>query len=618
MIMAMIGCIEVAVLVGVYLTLHLKQTHVISTNMTHIATSTIDLMVVRFNAVTFLNIRNAAIFSVLGRLLSVTEFASVLQLPNNANSNQVEIWRFNPAIATDQIPAFNAFCAAEVTSTCYLSQLAPGSAISATSKLVPVTLDRSVYYPNLYLYPESSQHSVIQQFQGLDLGSFKFGQIELDQWNAAPTTIQNSTVTTRLNLVVPSQQPLSYGIAIGTKSYSSKNSTDFLGYASVVLRLETVINNALSDSKLPRNYVQMAIFDVTNDTYTGNRQLNISLLFRDNVKCFDHVWYADDIMKFDRRQTFTFLDRNYVLYFVFTGLYMDNLKDLKVIIIPCSIAAAMLLFNIIMFLLYRARLTRRELLDGKRANHILSYCNHEIRNPLNIIKGTVDYTLATLSDKPVSLEPCITDLTIVSRTCSFLEHIVNDILVIQKLENDDLLIDQHPCRVSAIIDDLVECVAQKMDENKNVKLIVECDRSIALNIDSFRLKQMLLNLLSNAIKYTHKGHIIIRAELDENQNALVSVIDTGIGISDENKHVIFTEHEHDDKLNLGRHGNLGLGLHLVRILAERMSWAVGFESTFGVGSTFWIKMPARQRVRASFILANCDIERQQRILSHSI
>jgi signal transduction histidine kinase len=215
-----------------------------------------------------------------------------------------------------------------------------------------------------------------------------------------------------------------------------------------------------------------------------------------------------------------------------------------------------------------------------------------MRNPLNIIRGMVDYTLRTLDDQPTPIEVCRSDLIVVVRTCDFVEHIVSDILALQKLEENDLELEIQPCDIKNVLEDIEESVvAQKVEENKRVVLHMQCNDHIVLNTDEFRLKQVILNLLTNAMKYTKVGTIIVEATMENLETVLSTVKDTGIGIAEDKKHLIFQAHLHNDIRKIGRHGSYGLGLYLVHALSRRMSWTVGFESVLGIGSTFWVRIP---------------------------
>jgi Histidine kinase-, DNA gyrase B-, and HSP90-like ATPase len=230
----------------------------------------------------------------------------------------------------------------------------------------------------------------------------------------------------------------------------------------------------------------------------------------------------------------------------------------------------------------------------------------EIRNPLNVIQHLVMYTLKKLNhvhepsvrrmsvDKE-TLETAISDLNIVCNQCAFLEHIVSDVLVIQKLEANMVRLNTQQCSISDILKDLQDAIKQKSEENPNVVLQFHCEPGAFMSVDQFRLKQILLNFLSNAMKYTEQGSITVTAEQTED-TTVFAVKDTGKGIRGQDRQKIFTAFTHVASDDAARHGSNGLGLYLCKLLANCMGGSVGFTSS-SAGSTFWIKLsnqtPAR-------------------------
>ena len=100
----------------------------------------------------------------------------------------------------------------------------------------------------------------------------------------------------------------------------------------------------------------------------------------------------------------------------------------------------------------------------------------------------------------------------------------------------------------------------------------------------------MLNYLTNALKFTESGSITLKIKLNKN-NIVFSVIDTGRGIENTKKSIIFKPFSQANVTDATRHGGAGLGLHLCRLLAERLGGSVGFDSKYGEGSTFWLKLP---------------------------
>ncbi len=128
---------------------------------------------------------------------------------------------------------------------------------------------------------------------------------------------------------------------------------------------------------------------------------------------------------------------------------------------------------------------------------------------------------------------------------------------------------------------------------KKLELIIDADKTTPCNLygDDVRLHQIITNILTNAVKYTHEGSVTLRIRWKSAGDGkkillIVSVEDTGIGISDENKEKLFGSFERfDNEKNKGIEGT-GLGLAITKQLVELMDGNIGVYSTIGKGSLF--------------------------------
>jgi signal transduction histidine kinase len=145
---------------------------------------------------------------------------------------------------------------------------------------------------------------------------------------------------------------------------------------------------------------------------------------------------------------------------------------------------------------------------------------------------------------------------------------------------------------------VIEKVVQStrpLTDNKGLELGFD----IALGIktiagDARRVEQILLNLLSNAIKFTEKGSVRIVCESDED-NVIVKVIDTGIGIKDEDRETIFKSFRQIDSGISRKYEGTGLGLSISKKLVELMGGKIWVTSRWGSGSTFGFSLPKERK-----------------------
>ena len=218
----------------------------------------------------------------------------------------------------------------------------------------------------------------------------------------------------------------------------------------------------------------------------------------------------------------------------------------------------------------------------------LANMSHELRTPMNGIMGMTTLALRSASDPRLRDQLAKIDLS--SR---HLLAVINDILDISKIEADRMTLERLNFRLSESVANLVSLISQKAKE-KNLVLQVDLSPDIAevqLQGDPLRLGQILLNLASNAIKFTATGSITLRVRcVAEQPGRLVvrfEIIDTGIGLSDEEQQRLFTAFEQADTSMTRKYGGTGLGLAISKRLVHLMGGDIGVESQPNAGSTFW-------------------------------
>ena len=217
----------------------------------------------------------------------------------------------------------------------------------------------------------------------------------------------------------------------------------------------------------------------------------------------------------------------------------------------------------------------------KMKNAFIANMSHEIRTPLNAIVG-----FAHLVTETTNASEQREYFSIINKNCDLLLKLINDILDLSKIESGRLNYNVSEVELRDICQEAY--VVQSLKMTSDVALLYNSVAmpSVRLWIDPHRVEQVLLNLLSNAIKFTSKGFISLFNEV-EDMFVRVSVMDTGIGISEEKLESVFERFVKLDDFYQGA----GLGLPICKMIVEQLGGEIGVRSELGKGSTFWFTLP---------------------------
>ncbi|MFH1118387.1 MAG: ATP-binding protein [Bacteroidota bacterium] len=238
--------------------------------------------------------------------------------------------------------------------------------------------------------------------------------------------------------------------------------------------------------------------------------------------------------------------------------------------------------------LIKAHIQTSEL--AKVKEEFLANMSHEIRTPLNAIIGFSDQLINTPLNR-VQMEY----LGAVRRSSRHLLETVNDILDLSRLGAGKLQLEKIPFRLRDILDDVIIPFKLSASE-KGIEFEAVCNinGNEVLEGDPLRLKQILYNLLSNALKFTERGTVSVSCGMECSEDicdAIISVKDTGIGISPEKLNDIFEDFRQAESSQARRFGGSGLGLAISRRLARIQQGDITVESTPGAGSEFIVRIP---------------------------
>jgi PAS domain S-box-containing protein len=221
-------------------------------------------------------------------------------------------------------------------------------------------------------------------------------------------------------------------------------------------------------------------------------------------------------------------------------------------------------------------------------SEFLANMSHEIRTPMNSILGFSEVLYNTSAD-----ETHKSYLKTILSSGKTLLSLINDILDLSKIEAGRMEISPELADIRLIIMEIEHLFKQRI-QDKQLEFIIEVEEKFpqAIVIDEVRLRQILLNICGNAIKFTEKGFIKVQVTVLNDHNGIIdfeiAVVDTGIGIPEEDQQRIFESFNQRTGIDSKRFGGTGLGLSISKRLCELMNGEIIVESKVNKGSRFSI------------------------------
>ena len=218
----------------------------------------------------------------------------------------------------------------------------------------------------------------------------------------------------------------------------------------------------------------------------------------------------------------------------------------------------------------------------KVRSEFLGNVTHELKTPISSISGYIETLLeGAINDKTVNIGFLERALENAHR----LEELVTDLVEISRIETGELKMNFEYFNIFDILKNLIKDAKQR-NTNKKIKIDLDLpDKKLFVYGDKSRLDQVISNLLSNSLRYTDEGYIKVKANRRDDEIVL-SIIDTGIGITQKAIKRIFERFYRTDKARDRQKGGTGLGLSIAKHIIEAHGSKVYVDTVEGKGSTF--------------------------------
>ncbi|MBQ2705855.1 MAG: response regulator, partial [Agathobacter sp.] len=255
---------------------------------------------------------------------------------------------------------------------------------------------------------------------------------------------------------------------------------------------------------------------------------------------------------------------------------------------------------VVIYLVYRYKVSKEsmlEMIDALRKSErekddFLANVSHEIRTPINTICGISEIMIK--NGVPAELEEDVLNIQSAGRN---LMAVVGDILDYSELQEGDFEIVEENYHVSSTIYDVINMSMAKKSEKK-LELIVDCDANMPSILigDEQKIRRVVMNLVNNAIEFTNQGcvsiHFGYRKE-DYGINLIITVKDTGIGMSKESVENLFEKFTQADMGRTRKKGGVGLGLAIAQTIVTHMGGFITVKSELDKGSEFRVVIPQK-------------------------
>ena len=227
---------------------------------------------------------------------------------------------------------------------------------------------------------------------------------------------------------------------------------------------------------------------------------------------------------------------------------------------------------------------------SQEKNKYIGIAAHDIRSPLNNIYSLSQLLLFSKNSSGLHQQQ-LDYITLISKISAGALSLLNNILDITQIEAGTLSVKKEEQEYISFLQEVVQMNSPIAEsKGQHIELVAQQDE-IFLSYDKTYMSQVLVNLLTNAIKFSYKDSVIRIEVEDEEQHVITRVVDTGVGIKEEDKEKVFRAFEKAQNLPTAGERSSGLGLAIVKKVVEAHGGTIGVKSTYGKGTTFYFTMP---------------------------
>ena len=550
--------------------------------------------------------RDGKIFQINGKKVKLNDFKTYVDEDSLPNSVSIRYQRWFPRITLDERDDFEDFGKVHIRDNYTILD-----AIQVFPTLIfEPAGNRSEYFPFALSSPD-----VPFPVGGDAYNSSIANKLDFD------LTINNKGPTTsRRTRLFELNSTINHAVRVRSPVYLL-NSTDFnrddlLGVTETLIIPNNILSIIIDGISIGRENVDMFMYDLS-DTILSNE----SLIFREDKS--DYVQYSsrdtiNDVKRLDNSYhiTSSIFNREYFIQFTFKESYVDNERTFFPEGILITLIIIFIAVNIISLSVYKGYHLNLLKNSVNMQYNIMNKVNHNMRNPLNVIKGNIELLILDLSNL-IGVE---TDLTIDRKKYeniddeeiittkhtvrdSYIQPLIdsyyqtvhlNNIIYSSDYVNLGIINDKDSFKpqpklvtVDDIVNNVNEIMVVDIDENHNIQYNVNIfNEKYNLYIDIDAVKQILTIFLKNAFQYTDNGIVNLDVKLENDSNIVFSITDTGKGVDEDIRKKIFDAREPKPHVI----GSGGLGTYHARLIAESIKSTVGYEP-LASGSKFWLKVP---------------------------